>query len=569
MGLNAYYIHIAALVLIYSSLALGLNVVVGLAGLLDLGYIGFYAVGAYTYALLTTQMDASRFAAVAAAGLSALAIGVLLGWPTIRTHGDYLALVTLGFGEMIRLLARNWTNLTNGPRGIMDIPPPGIGKLQCDTPAEYYYIALLLASFALAVFLRIRNSSVGLQLAAIRDDEQSAAAIGVDVVRWKLYAFGVGALVAGLAGAFFASFQRFVSPESFSLNESLLVLSIVVLGGAGRALPVVCSAFFLVIMPEILRGFERYRPLVLGLVLVAVVVFQERLAARRRLLQENTDEQNDVDGCHLPGCSNAILPPPSDPLLTVRNLSKAFGAVQALAGVNFDVYAGEIVGVVGMNGAGKTTLLSCIAGSTLADHGEVELFANGSWETLGNSVPAFRRAQRGVVRTFQQPRLFGSLTASENVEVGARCHSTPRFWEPLFRTSISRKFEEGSSKAPWSAFNVLASAKLTAEMTFIDQKSTELARALATNPLLLLVDEPASGNSPAGRRRLARILDGARAMGVSMIVVEHDLEFLRSICNRLLVMREGAILAAGDLNSPQIWETIREVYGVQQVSRPA
>ena len=162
VGLNAYYIHIAALVLIYSSLALGLNVVVGLAGLLDLGYIGFYAVGAYTYALLTTQMDAPRFAAVAAAGLSALAIGVLLGWPTIRTHGDYLALVTLGFGEMIRLLARNWTNLTNGPRGIMDIPPPGIEKLQFDTPAEYYYIALLLASFALVVFLRIRQSSVGL-----------------------------------------------------------------------------------------------------------------------------------------------------------------------------------------------------------------------------------------------------------------------------------------------------------------------------------------------------------------------------------------------------------------------
>ena len=367
----------------------------------------------------------------------------------------------------------------------------------------------------------------------------------MDVVRWKLYAFGVGTLAAGLAGAFFASFQRFVSPESFSLNESLLVLSIVVLGGAGRALPVVCSALFLVIMPEILRGFERYRPLVLGLVLVAVVIFQERLAARRRLLQENTDEQNDVDGCHLPACSNAIPPSPSDPLLTVRNLSKAFGAVQALAGVNFDVYAGEIVGVVGMNGAGKTTLLSCIAGSTLADHGEVELFANGSWETLGNSVPAFRRAQRGVVRTFQQPRLFGSLTASENVEVGARCHSTPRFWEPLFRTSLGRRFEEGSSKAPWSAFNVLASAKLTAEMTFIDQKSTELARALATNPLLLLVDEPASGNSPAGRRRLARILDGARVMGVSLIVVEHDLEFLRSICNRIFVMREGAILAAG------------------------
>src|SRR6185295_6603764 len=280
-GISNYALHVAVLVFLYAALGLGLNIVVGLAGLLDLGYAAFYAVGAYSYALLSVRYNLAFPVALLIGALLAALIGVVLGWPTIRARGDYLALVTLGFGEIIRLLMRNWDSLTNGPRGVMNVPPPRVAGIIFSTPTYYYYLGLCLGSAALTLFWLIKRSAVGQQLAAVRDDEEAAIAIGINPLRWKLYAFGVGAFVAGIAGGFFASWQRFVSPESFTLNESILILSIVVLGGMGQIWPTVGAAAFLVLLPEALRGFQNQRLLVLGLFLVLAVVLQERLRLRR------------------------------------------------------------------------------------------------------------------------------------------------------------------------------------------------------------------------------------------------------------------------------------------------
>jgi branched-chain amino acid transport system permease protein len=490
----------------------------------------------------------------------AAAIGLFLGWPTIRTRGDYLALVTLGFGEMIRLLMRNWVDVTNGPQGLMNVPPPSVAGLVVSSPVAYYYLGLLFCTFTLTLFARVKRSSVGLQLTAIRDDEGAAAAVGVDPVRWKLYAFALGALVAGVAGAFFASWQRFVSPESFTLNESILVLCIVVLGGMGKLWPTVGAAFLLVLLPEALRGLESYRALVLGFSLVILVLAQERLRQGRHAVMAASvvrDSASDVP----PSASKT--PYRSELLLKASGLAKSFGGIRALGDVSFDLYQGEILGVVGANGAGKTTLFGCISGTLPLDAGEIVLVNGDKLEQVQRLAP-FRRARLGVARTFQQPRLFSSLTALENVELGSRCRSVPALWEPLLPPRGGEKARVAESRRLLAAAGAPTGPTPVESMSFVDQKLTELARALATRPKLLLADEPAAGMEPAARQRLAKLLRWVnRELEVTVVVVEHDVQFLNSICSRILVMAGGEIRADGAPGSEAVRKAVQATYQAQ------
>jgi branched-chain amino acid transport system permease protein len=561
-GLSNYLLHILVLVFVYVSLGLGLNIVVGFAGLLDLGYVAFYAIGAYTYALLSVHYHVSFIPALVIGACLAAAFGVVLGWPTIRTRGDYLALVTLGFGEIIRLILRNWDAVTNGPKGIMSIPSPVIAGVTFSTPTHFYYLGLALAALTLTISWRVKYSAVGCQLAAIRDDEDAASAIGINPVRWKLYAFAFGAFVAGMAGVFFASWQRFVSPESFTLGESILILSIVVLGGMGRLWPTIIAAAFLVLLPEALRGLETYRILVLGTCLVLVVILQERLRLLR--LNRHTDlEQsaasNTAARLSLPeaGPKREYLNS-DDVILSLHNVTKSFGGVRALRGVSLNLHRGEVLGLVGLNGAGKTTLFNCVAGVTRPDSGEIQLKRNGHPITL-NHLPAYKIAREGLVRTFQQPRLFPSLTAGENTQLGLRCKDVPKLWEPFWSKDNVSVTDDARQKLQF--VGALIPEAEVANMSFVDQKLTELARALATGPDVLLLDEPASGMEPAARERLARVLRRANVdQGVTIIVVEHDLNFLGSICDRIVVIDRGQVAADGAPNEENVTTVIRQTY---------
>jgi branched-chain amino acid transport system permease protein len=558
-GPSNYLLHITVLVFVYVTLGLGLNIVVGFAGLLDLGYVAFYAVGAYSYALLSNQYGIPFWAALVVGAVLAAIIGVILGWPTIRTRGDYLALVTLGFGEMIRLLLRNWNEVTNGPRGLMNIAPPAVGDFVFLTPLHFYYLGLLLAVCVSLIAWRVKFSAVGVQLTAIKDDEDAASAIGINPLRWKLYAFAVGASVAGLAGVFFASWQQFVSPESFTLGESILVLSIVVLGGMGRIWPVIAAACFLVLLPEALRGLETYRILVLGVTLVSVVIVQEKL--RLRALNRPTTPRHDPD----PQQPTEFSSPGersnhsgAEFLLSITEISKRFDGVRALEAVSLNVVNGEIIGLVGANGAGKTTLLRCISGAIKPDAGQISLEHSGRKDVLTGLAP-FQVARKGIVRTFQQPRLFRSLTAGANVEIGISGRSVPAFWEPL----VGRKKEDLSNFSCELLQSIGGPAPETAtgEMAFVDQKMTELARAISTQPHVLLLDEPASGMERDARDRLVEALRWVNGvLGITLIIVEHDLEFLTSLCKRITVMNQGQIVADGAPDAPKVGKAICETY---------
>ncbi|MBM3647373.1 MAG: high-affinity branched-chain amino acid ABC transporter permease LivM [Alphaproteobacteria bacterium] len=289
---------LGVLILTYVMLGWGLNIVVGLAGLLDLGYVAFYAVGAYAYALLSTQHGLGFWAVLPLAGMLAATFGILLGFPVLRLRGDYLAIVTLGFGEIIRLVILNWVDFTNGPAGIGSIPGPTLfGAVFAETaPAGrqtvaemlgipfnsnhrlifLYYVILVLALITNLFTQRMRRLPVGRAWEALREDETACKALGINPTNTKLTAFAVGAMFAGFAGSFFAAKQRFISPESFTFIESAIILAIVVLGGMGSQVGVVLAAVLLIGLPEWFRELGNYRMLAFGLAMVLIMVFRPR-----------------------------------------------------------------------------------------------------------------------------------------------------------------------------------------------------------------------------------------------------------------------------------------------------
>ncbi|MCB2145942.1 MAG: high-affinity branched-chain amino acid ABC transporter permease LivM [Deltaproteobacteria bacterium] len=280
-----YAQDVATNVLIYVCLGLGLNVVVGLAGMLDLGYIAFYGVGAYTYALLNIHFGISFWICLPIAATLALTAGCLIGYPTLRMRGDYLAIVTLGFGEIVRILLNNWMSLTNGPNGILGINPPSIyipsfengfslELLELKKLQYLYYVALGLAIFTIIAVRHLNYSRIGRAWESIREDETAAELMGVNTFKLKLLAYAMGALFAGLAGAFFCARMRFVSPESFTFLESAMVLSMVVLGGMASIPGIILGAAALIVLPEVFREFETYRMLVFGMSMVVMMLFR-------------------------------------------------------------------------------------------------------------------------------------------------------------------------------------------------------------------------------------------------------------------------------------------------------
>ena len=288
-------VDLATLTLIYVMLGLGLNVVVGLAGLLDLGYVGFYAVGAYGYALLSQYFGVDFWTGLLAGGLLAAFFGFILGFPVLRLRGDYLAIVTLGFGEIIRILLNNWTELTNGPNGISQIPKPTLFGLEFNRRAkegttfheffgiEYsgvykviflYILALLLVLATLFVIHRLLRMPIGRAWEALREDDIACRSLGLNPTAIKLSAFTIGATFAGFAGTFFAARQGFISPESFTFIESAIILAIVVLGGMGSQLGVILAAVIMTMLPELAREFQEYRMLMFGLMMVCMMVWR-------------------------------------------------------------------------------------------------------------------------------------------------------------------------------------------------------------------------------------------------------------------------------------------------------
>ena len=274
---STYQINIMITALMYVMLGLGLNIVVGVAGLLDLGYVAFYAVGAYSYALLHLHFGLGFWTVLPIGGLLAASFGIMLGFPVLRLRGDYLAIVTLGFGEIIRLILENWNDFSHGPSGISNIPRPGFFGMEMtlnQSITYLYYLMIAMVIFTVFVVNRLQNSRIGRAWFALREDEIACQAMGIDKTRTKLTAFALGAFWAGMVGVIFAAKTTFVNPASFTFLESAIILCIVVLGGMGSIIGVIIAALVLMLLPEYLRAFSDYRMLVFGATLVIMMVFR-------------------------------------------------------------------------------------------------------------------------------------------------------------------------------------------------------------------------------------------------------------------------------------------------------
>jgi len=291
---SMYQTNILISALIYVVLGLGLNITVGLAGLLDLGYVAFYAVGAYCYALLNHHFQLGFWTVLPLAGIMGAFFGILLGFPVLRLRGDYLAIVTLGFGQIVRLVLENWGEFSFGPSGISNIARPSFfgipyGVEQATT--YIYYIMLGLVILTIFVTARLKDSRIGRAWLALREDEIACQAMGIDNTRAKLMAFALGATLASLMGAVFAAKTTFINPASFTFMESAMILAIVVLGGMGSVLGVILGAFLLILLPEYMRAFSEYRMLIFGATMILVMVFRPQglIRAKRKVYKINTE----------------------------------------------------------------------------------------------------------------------------------------------------------------------------------------------------------------------------------------------------------------------------------------
>ena len=283
---NAYIVRICTLCVMYAGLAMTLNLITGVMGQVSLGHAAFMGIGAYTSAILSTRFNLTFEITAICAILVAAAFGVLLGIPSLKLSGSYLAIVTLGFCEVIRLVELNWVDLTRGPMGITGIPKPKVFGIQIESNTGYFYLCIILVAIIMFLVINIMNSRLGRAIMAVREDETAASAMGVDIRRYKVLTFTISAALAGLMGAFYAHYMRFVDPNAFNFDQSTMILSMVILGGLGSVPGSMLGAVILSLLPEVLRGLSNYRMLIYGLVIAVMMIFRPQGILGRRTFSD-------------------------------------------------------------------------------------------------------------------------------------------------------------------------------------------------------------------------------------------------------------------------------------------
>ena len=534
-----YVVDVGLTIATYSILGLGLNIVVGYAGLLDLGYAAFFAIGAYTTALLETLLHFSFWETLPFSLAFAGASGIVIGYPTLRLRSDYLAIVTLGFGEITRIVATN-LNITGGPNGIYGIESPSLFGYEISSPRAVYELGIAFLVLVLVFAIRLGQSRLGRAWTSIREDEDAAEAVGVPTLRVKLLAYVMGALIGGFGGSLFAARFGTIDPTGFTYLQSVTILIVVVLGGRGSIPGVILGAVIVAGLPEMLRFLNLWRIFAFAIGLVILMLLRPQglwPAPLRRVALP----RKDAGGATTPVPRETIT---DEILLEVRNMQRRFGGVLAVGGVSFTVRSGEIVSLIGPNGAGKTTVFNCLTGVIRTTGGQV--FWRGA--SLVGGAP-HRIVHRGMARTFQGIRLFANMTAVENVLIGMDHRLRTWLWAelvawPSARAEAADHTAEGMS---WLAFVGLGAraGERAGDLPYGDQRRLEIARALASNPRLLLLDEPAAGMNPTEKHALMELIRRIRDLGVTVLLIEHDMMLVMGVSDRILVMDHGVIIAEG------------------------
>ncbi len=564
-AINKYYQGMLLTVGVAVIMAVSLNLTTGLLGQLALGHAGFMSVGAYAAALFSLHMgldpNLSLVLSLLFGGLVAAIFGVIIGIPALRLKGDYLAIITLGFGEIIRVLITN-LSFTGGAKGLRAIPRV--------TTFTYVYVVMVIV---VAVMFTLGRSRHGRAILSIREDPVAAEASGIPTTYYKIFAFTLSAFFAGVAGGLYAHRMGVLAPKDFAFTKSIEYLVMVVLGGMGSITGAIGAAVVLTLIPALLSQVPElldYQMLVYSLLLILMMLFRpsgllgtkefslsgclnwllhrkpdaelEAAEAERTFNERRAAQVEAYRSGH--GLTNPKTPI-QPVLLETTHLGIQFGGLKALNDFGLNIKPGEIVGLIGPNGAGKTTVFNLLT--------NVYTPTNGTIEVEGKSIvglPTYEITQVGIARTFQNIRLFKNLSVLDNVKVAYHNQMQytqlegilrlPRFW-------FEEKRADARARELLHVFGMGAlAAKDAKNLPYGQQRKLEIARALASNPKLLLLDEPAAGMNPTETQELMDTIRLIRdTFGVAILLIEHDMRLVMGICERLVVLDYGQIIAAG------------------------
>lgn len=566
---RSYYIDIFITMGIFFIMLMGLDLFIGYSGQLSLGHNGFFALGAYASAMLTVKMGFSPWLAMIIGIIASSVVGLILAAPFIRLKGFYLALVTMAFGLIIHGMTLALPDITSGAAGISGVPKLRLGGIPLNTDFRYCLFVWALVIPIFWICLNIINSRIGRIFRAIRDDELAGQTTGIDTTKYKAMVFLLSGALASISGSLYTHYYGSITPDGVSIFLMFELILMLFIGGRETLWGGLLGVALIKGLPEIFVGLKEYKTLAYGLVFVLVIVFMPggiagwftKLVKKLevKVFKSSTsasEAPSTVIKLHKRADQGSIS---STPILEVTKLKKSFGGLLAVNNLDFTVDRGEIKSVVGPNGAGKTTVFNIINGILTADAGSIKFEGN---EIIG--LKPMQVASLGIGRTFQTPRLFGHMTALENVMLGRHKMTKAGILEAAFSLPASNSEENliRQNSVDMLTFVSLGNkAHLFAgSLPFGEKRLLEVARALAIEPRLLLLDEPASGLNDVEKEIFSKMISEVKRLGISILLVEHDMNFVMRMSDKIVVMDYGAKIAEGVPSEIQSNQKVIDVY---------
>jgi branched-chain amino acid transport system permease protein len=615
---NPYYIHMIGTIMIYAILLFGLDIVVGYTGQVSLGHAGLFGVGSYTAGVLFLKLGAPLWVIIPASIVVTAGFGALLALPALRVTGPYLAMVTLAFGTIIQILINEMDFLTEGPLGLK-IPKPSLGGIQFSEHG-FYWLVFALMVLSLVVVDRILKSQLGRAFEALRGSPVASDCMGVSVYRYKVYAFVISAGFAGLAGCLYAYSEQYISPNTYNFELTVMFLLAVIMGGRKTRSGALLGAAIIVILPKLLDDLEMFRQVATVLAVLmtigAIVGVAKKITTPKAMaipvigtialagfsfwLQSITDWRLSIFGLMIlfvvyylqdgivgfvrnlfvrKGSRTsvgavAVMDAAKDAitqagntghielgsdLLTAKGVLMQFGGLKAINNVDLHVKRGTIHGLIGPNGSGKSTMMNVLTGIYVPTAGNID-FAGQS--VVGRTSSDI--ALSGIARTFQNVQLFGEMTALQNVQVGLHHTFNSNFVDVSLHTPRYKREESASVERGLGLINFVGLGDLAYEearnLPYGKQRLLEIARALALDPQLLLLDEPAAGLTAPDIKELVAIIRKIRDHGITVILIEHHMDVVMSICDSVSVLDFGQKIAEGKPAEVQANEKVIEAY---------